>query len=795
MSVIWRKVRRDLWGSKFRTFLIILATAVGLFAVGVVFGTSDVLRTRMAEDHQSGIPAHVTLYTSQFKQDILETILDQPGIADAEGETWTSIRWKSESETETEWHDGILVARADFDAQRMNLVNLVRGEWPDKSDSKRVLTVERMTSQHYDVPFGATILVESGRSNRRLPVEGVARFRQAPPPQLVDLGTFFASQATIDWLTGEGEGFDRLNLRLESFSEERANEVGERIQDRLRRMGLGVGGYGITDPDIHGAQETFDSLLLILAVLGALSLALSAFLIINMMNATVAQQIWQIGVMKVVGATRSRVVGVYLTMAATYGLIALALAVLPSALGAHLLASALLGLLNVDVGPFRVMPEPLTLQIGVGVVVPLVAALVPVLSGARITPREAISNYGLGAGFGSNWLDRLIGGIRRLPRPLALSLRNTFRRKARITLTMITLVLGGVMFIGVLSVGASMSKTLEVLLGDLGFDVLVGFDRLYRVPRMVEVAKSAPGVARAEVWDQRGANLSLESGEEREVFLWGVPGETEMFSPRIVDGRGLLPGDNRAILLNSKIAADEDIQVSDDVELTIGERESTWTVVGLILNVNNQQRDNFVPYDALARATGNINRGSFMMVMSDEEASVTQQDLMRDLREACTARGMKPAGLQSADEVRQMNRTQFDMITYLMLAMAVLAAVVGSVGLMSTMSISVVERRREIGVMRAIGAQSAGVLGIFVIEGVLIGLLAWVVAAPLSYPGARALNDLVSTKLFQVPLDFQFSMPGVVLWLAIAVVLSALASLWPAMNATQVSVREALAYE
>ena len=793
MSIIWRKVRCDLWGSKFRTLLIILATAVGLFAVGVVFGTSDVLRARMTEDHQAGIPAHVTLYTSPFDEDILETILHQSGIADAEGETQTSIRWKSESETE--WHDGILVARADFDAQRMNLIDLADGEWPDKSDNGRVLTVERMTSRHYDVPLGTTVLIESGRSERSLPVEGVARFRQAPPPQLTDLGTFFATQETIDWLTGEGEGFNRLSLLLTSFSEEGANEVRERIQDRLRRMGLGVGGFGITDPEVHGAQETFDSLFLFLTVLGGLSLALSGFLIVNMMNATVAQQIWQIGVMKVVGATRGRVVRVYLTMAAIYGLISLILAVLPAALGGHLLANLLLGLLNVDVGPFRVMPEPLYIQIGVGIVVPLVAALVPVLGGARITPHEAISNYGLGSGFGSNWLDRLIGRIRRLPRPLALSLRNTFRRKARIALTMITLVLGGVMFIGVLSVGASMSNTLEVLLDDLGFDVLIGFDRLYRVPRLVEVAESAPGVTRAEMWDQRGADLSLENGEGREVFLWAVPRDSQVFSPRIVSGRGLLSGDNRAILLNSKIAADEGFQVGDEIELTIGERESTWTIVGLILNVNNQQRDNFVPFDALARATGNVNRGSFMMVMSEGEESITQQDLIRDLRDAYTARGMKPAGLQSTDEVCQMNRTQFDMITYLMLAMAVLAAVVGSVGLMSTMSINVVERRREIGVMRAIGAQSASVLGIFVIEGVLIGLLSWMLAAPLSYPGARALNDLVSTKLFQIPLDFDYSMGGLVLWLVIAIVLSALASLWPAMSATQVSVREALAYE
>jgi putative ABC transport system permease protein len=130
-----------------------------------------------------------------------------------------------------------------------------------------------------------------------------------------------------------------------------------------------------------------------------------------------------------------------------------------------------------------------------------------------------------------------------------------------------------------------------------------------------------------------------------------------------------------------------------------------------------------------------------------------------------------------------------------MLAMAILAAAVGGVGLMTTMSINVVERGREIGVMRAIGATSGSILGVFIVEGVLVGVLSWLLAAPLSYPGARVFSGVIGNTLFELPLDFQYSVGGGVLWLVVVVVLSALASLWPALRATQVSVREALAYE
>jgi putative ABC transport system permease protein len=156
---------------------------------------------------------------------------------------------------------------------------------------------------------------------------------------------------------------------------------------------------------------------------------------------------------------------------------------------------------------------------------------------------------------------------------------------------------------------------------------------------------------------------------------------------------------------------------------------------------------------------------------------------------------LKPGFFQSGGELRQQTQAQFDMITYLMLAMAILAAVVGSVGLMSTMSINVVERAREIGVMRAIGASSAAILGIFIVEGVLVGILSWLIAAPLSYPGARAFSNVVGDTLFQMPLDFAYPVGGLAGWLVIIITLSALASLWPALRATQVSVQETLTYE
>lgn len=785
----WRKVWRDLAHNRLRTFLVVISIAVGVFAVGLVLGLSGVMRERMTQDFQAMMPAHINFWNGPFDQAVVEAVSQQPGVADVEAQVNTSFRWKLDGEVD--WRDAILIARTDYEAQPMDRIDLLSGYWP----VNRTLAIERQASQYFDIPLGTTILVEFGHRTRSLPVEGIVRAPTIFPPQFGGSATFYTTPNTASWLTGR-EGSNSLTIRLQSFSEEEAKNTAERIKRRLEQAKLSIGGPQITDPNVHFLQKQVDTLFLILGVLGGLSLGLSAFLIVNTMNAIMAQQVWQIGVMKVIGATFAHVTRIYLSGALFYGALALLVAIPLGTVATHLMAGWMLSLMSIDQGPFRLVPSAIVIQIIVGMAVPVLAALPPVIGGARISPHQAIRTWGLGVGFGQNWLDRLIGQVSCLPCLIALSLRNTLRRKTRVLLTLLTLVLSGVMFIVVMSVGNSLNNTIDVLLNDLGFDAMLSFDRLHRVSDLIEISQSVPGVSRAEVWDYRGAVLSLsDDKEQRQMYLWGVPANSRLFRPQIVSGRGLLPGDTHAILLNSKISADEGIRVGDQITLTLGGRKSDWTVAGLVLNVNNNQRDNFVPLDTLARETGSVNRGAMVMLTCDRHKAGDDQTLMRNLRAAYAARHIEELDFQSANQVREQGKTQFNIITYLMLSMAILAAVVGSLGLMGALSLNVVERGREIGVMRAIGATSPAVAGIFICEGVLIGVLSWLIALPLSYPGAQAFSNLVGGMLMSLPLNFSYSASGVLIWLVMVVTLSTLASLLPAMRATRLSVNEALAYE
>jgi putative ABC transport system permease protein len=130
----------------------------------------------------------------------------------------------------------------------------------------------------------------------------------------------------------------------------------------------------------------------------------------------------------------------------------------------------------------------------------------------------------------------------------------------------------------------------------------------------------------------------------------------------------------------------------------------------------------------------------------------------------------------------------------MLLALSIIIAIVGAIALMGVLSIGVIERTKEIGVLRAIGARSRTILGIFVMEGILQGMLSWVIAIPLSILVSPLVAHAMGKVMFGATLDYQYNGSAVIIWLAIVILISILASIMPARGATRISVRDSLAY-
>lgn len=792
----WRKVLRDLWGNKVRTLLVVFSIAIGVFAIGVIVGTQVILSADLSNSYQATHPASAVLSADGFDADFVEAMHTVQGVEQAEGRRTISLRVQVGAE---EWKT-MSVEVLDFEENHLNILAPEAGEWPP---AEEVLVVERASLVMLNAEIGDVVTVETANGRfRQLPITGTLHDLNKPPAQFTGQPYGYITQETLEWL-GFDPYFDELHILVAGDTSDKTyiQQVADEVKERVEKSGRTVYSVFIPEPGEHPLNSAIEPLLLILGVLGALSLFASSFLVINIINGLLAQHTKQIGVMKAIGARRGQIVHMYLITVTLFGLLSLVLAIPLGAVAAYGFTAFIASLLNLDLSGFRFSTEAMMVQTAVGILVPVVAALVPVIQGTAHTVREALSDYGLGKGqFGSSLFDRLLNWftatVLHLSQPMRISLRNTIRRKARLIFTLFTLTLGGAIFIGILSVRMSLLATLDDALSYFNYDVEVGFNRPFRIEEILREAEKVPGVVQADSWVVNvGRRQRPDGTESGSIIVFGVAHDTEIIKPTLLNGRWLQADDENAIVINSLVLQDDpDIKVGDTLTLDIATRESEWLVVG-IAQATMTGPFAYVNRPYFAREIRSVGRATGVQVIAISDDPAYQLDLANRLKAHFDSIGMQVTNTGTTGEIRETVTYQFDLIIIFLAIMAVLIAAVGGLGLMGTMSINVMERTREIGVMRAVGASDGSIVRIVLVEGIFVGIISWVLGALAAYPIGKLLSDMVGKAFIQSTLNYQFATDGAIGWLAAILIIASVASYLPAHNASRLSVRETLAYE
>jgi putative ABC transport system permease protein len=807
----WRKVLRDLWGNKRRTVLVVLSIAVGVFAVGAVAHMQAIVQRDMVGSYEAAVPASATIYTEDpFDEDLVEVIRDMPEVAEAEGRRSVVVRFQSEGDEA--WYPMELFAIPDYEDMRVNVLQ-PEAEFGPEPDAwpgpvplrppERQVLLERTscvvprTGCAFKVELGDTLLIETPAGRRReMRTAGlVADYARYPATWMIAYG--YVTFDTMEWLDLPST-YDELVLLVagDRGDVEYVEQVAEEVADRVERSGVTVLRTYVPEPGKLPLDFLIDGLLYLLSAIGVLSLFSSAFLLINTVQALLAQQVQQIGVMKALGARARQILGMYLSIILVYGVLAILIAVPLGTWAARWIINFMAYFVNFELGDFYVPPQVLALEVAMGLLVPLLAGLWPILSGVRITVREAISSYGLGEEeFGTDLVDRLVEQVRGLPRPLLLSLRNTFRRKGRLALTLVTLTLVGTIFLSVVVVRASMQRTVDDIYGHYRWDVLVSFERPYRVERLEDAALGVRGVVAVESWASEAPYRLRPDGSEGEAFaLEGPPTTSGMFDPTVIEGRWLRPEDENALVVNTYWLDEEpDVEMGDEIVLDLRGRERTWRVVGIVQPAQPGPQA-YANYDYLTRLVREAGQANSVFVVTERHDGEFQAQVKEALETYLDEQGLNVSIVRTVAEDRQGIGQLFDILVTFLMGTAILLAVVGGIGLMGTMLLNVLERVREIGVMRAIGASNGTVIQIFIVEGVVIGLISWSLSMVFALLLGRVVGETTGVLLLGVPLSYAFPLSGALIWLALSIALSILASYLPAQNAAQVTVREVLAY-
>lgn len=790
----WRKVVADWWSNLSRFILVTLSLMGGLFAIGIISGGYVTTLEDMQSGYRSINSSDIRIRTEVFDQSLIDQARGLEGVAAAEGE---KILFAQLLTADGKWQD-IIISVLPEGEQQINRVELIEGSLPQEKEI--IFDIHREID--YSIGEEVTILTATGQKRQ---MQYTGRVRDQTIGAL--MGSYFIAPVygyinydTLPWLHQE-KNYDVLLVTVER---ELSPEDYRELKDDLTGLVEHSGRYVFSIADLRNSDHPNSGYVRavsnLLALLGLLSVLLSGFLVYNAMTALLAQQMQHIGILKAIGARQNSIIKMYMVFILVFGLLALVVAVPLSAWAAQALGQFLGLRLNFNAGELRLVPFAVIIQTVIAILLPQAAGIIPILKASKVSVREAINSTGIQTDeFGKSFLDRCIEMIRGLGRPLLISLRNTFRRKSRLVLTLITLSLAGAVFIATFNVRASVERYIEKVTAYILADVNLDFDRDYRISKIEAIAKTIPQVVMIEPRSATSAQLLNDYDEALEtVEIWGTPPESSTIKPILLEGRWIVEGDRNAIVLNEAFISNyPDLQVGDKVIFSIKHREVSFVIVGFFQFIGSDFFLAYAPIDYLNEVSGNRNKAANYQVVAD--SALVEQDaeeaLARVLDETFRAYGFSIRSASTSKSIRANATLGLDTMTFFLLIMSGLTALVGSISLTGTMGMNVMERTREIGVMRAIGATDRQVMKLVLTEGLIIGMLSWFIGVLLAFPISYLMSYIINMAIFGVAGEFSFTITGFIIWFGLIFILSVAAGLIPANNAAKLTIREVLSYE
>ena len=675
MSTRWKKVVRDLWGERARSLFVVFAIAAGLAATTALLASYAILTRELNEQYLATNPASFLVRTDAVDDALLRRVLADRDVSDAEARRFLDARIRR---GRGPWKPLTLFVVDDYARIRVSKLQRERGAWPPRAGE---MLIERDAFQVVGAHIGDELVVKTPPgAARSLRVTGSVHDVGQAQARMENAVYGYVVRDTLP-LLGEPPVLDTIQVLVarDRYDEAHIRRVATDVRRAIEAAGHPVRRVTIPPPGKHPHAALMGMMMLAMAGFGLFVMLLGSAIVANLLTVSMAAQVRQIGTMKAIGATRADVARLYLAEAVAYGLASIVVAIPLGLAGSRALCRALAVFLNFDINNFAVPLWVFGAVAALGIAVPLLVASLPVWIGSRVPVRVALSDFGTGARqFGAMWFERWISRIGVVGRPLLLSIRNSFRRRFRVAISVVTLAIAGALFMTAFNIRASMIATLDRFFAMQRYDVVVSIAKPVKWVDALRVIDGTDGVAHSELLSRGHSNGAL-------------------------------------VLLRK-----HDVTAVDRVK--------------------------------------------------------------RDLDRRLSAAGFNVAGVTSKRDTRYGFDQHLLMVYVLLIIIGVLVGAVGGLGLATTMSLNVLERRGELAVMRAIGATPFAIATTLATEAGMITAMSWAMAAVAAVPLGRGLGSFLTRLVLKSPFEFRFAGTGLLLWLAATAVIGILASLAPAQR-------------
>jgi putative ABC transport system permease protein len=787
MNARIRKAYSDLTVNPGRTLLVVLALVIGVWGVGSLMVSTSILRNDLRENFLRTGPPHAVLAAPDLRRLDLSSFRARPDIETAEFRDLSLQRVEVAPDL---WIPLWLFGVEDFNA--MTMARFAGAEGMGIPGAGTML-IERDGRLISDLRLGSNARVRAKGRIVTVPVSSIV-FDPAQAPATQDHFIYaYADRTTYTAITGEPAG-QRLIVRFKGVKNGRDVQAAtDRVVRDLGSAGIVVAKVIVPKFNEHPHQWQLNTLLLLQGSIGVLAFLMAAVLVSQLMGAILAQQVRQIGILKALGASRVDILGIYLAMVLIMGIAASVLAIPLAVSTGFAFSRFVASKLNFDILTMSLPAALYAALAAAGLLMPALFSLPAILRGIRVPVHDALNDYGIS---GIQQARDSGGRAWPLPADIVLAFRNTLRRKRRLLVTVLSMALGVAIFSTGFNVRQSLGNLLEYVRSSMRHDVQVVLRR--QLPREKALApfRGLENLERIETWSGGVGELQTRIvATDDGTGIIALPHDTDLFRMRIEQGRWLRGSAPEVVLNQKAMEKYGHPAVGRPLTLKLAGKATAFTLAGVVWELDKAKiyMDQQL-YDSLANPRRLVN--SLMFVARDNNYERVRE-LKRAIERAIAQTDLDVLFVMSQAERVKVIYDHLNIILTTIVFLALTVLIVSAMGMASATGINIMERTREIGVLRAIGATPERIYRLFVLEGMIVSIGSVVLGLLLAWPLSMAAAPFFGSLMLGDGAMLRYAMSPSGFWITLAATIAFgwLASRVPAQRAVSVSTREALSYE
>lgn len=782
MSVFWNKVFRDMSERPSRALLVALAVLIGTATLCAGLSSRVILTREITASFDRSNPPTAVFAVERVTSSLIDVVRSQPEVVAVDSRRIVRGRIKNGV---GQWQPLLLFGVPAFAARSVSSfqtsnagMSLSSGSILVESSSLPILKMAMGTEAHVRLPGGRTGSVHFA---------GLAQDGGLAPGWQDRVVYAYATPDTLDRL-GLGAHLDEVRVILDR-QDEAAVPVVERIAAALARAGQAP--LRVEMPSrLHPHNDQMQTVLILLLVFAVLGLILSGTLAANMVAAMMTRQIRQIGIMKSIGASSFLISSMYVAGIAIISVPSALLGLVPGLFTAKAFARFSADQLNLIAVDLSIGLPALGAALAVGSLVPLATSLFVSWRTFRIGALQAMQSQTVSSS--SERID--VSKDNTALSPLrAYAYRNLTRRPSRLMLTLVALALGGASIMTAANVHRSLVAAVDRVFSFRSDDIDLRLLRPVQAQDLLKRVRDVPGVETAEAWGGLMASIARDKSPNGVTSgRYGIivpPPSTTLLRFPVAAGRWMGASAGEAVVTGNLMAKEPSLALNGEVTVVYMGRRTTARIVGIVEEATEpslylDERS----YDALAgRAeTAGVIRA---VTKGDRRAVVSA------IEDSLFESGTIPMIVFDRAELQESTSDHFVILLIVLGAAGTAALIVGGLGLAATVSINVVERSREIGVLRAIGGRDGKILRLFLLESGGLLLAAFTLSFAIALPLSWGVGMVLGKHGLHIAIPYRVSEIGIGIWLLAGLVVGVIATIVPVKGALRESVREVLAYE